>query len=375
MLDEDYARGTDCYVEASDADVFVGGIGAVGTDAGDVCDACILNKNGKSLGDFLDVPQPDPDLLTQLDNRLIREELNYNLAELKNEHQTLYASLNPEQLNIYNQVILAVTQQAGGLFFLYGPGGTGKTFVYNTILTKLRSEKLIALAVASSELMQQVRLIIWDEAPMTQRFGFEALDKTLKDILGAKNEVNRGKLFGEMPILLGGDFRQILPVIPKGKRQEVVQACINRFDLWQHCQLHTLSRIMWVNEYTADGHVDPRKQQFNKWVLALSTKSTPDSRVCFLVPNTICVIPLASFHCLAICIQLLNPGYQVSLGLICFISNNRYQEPRFGFTGTMKETSDVKIDMFDGNDFSFWKMQIEDALYQKKLYEPLKGVK
>ncbi|XP_071741196.1 uncharacterized protein [Rutidosis leptorrhynchoides] len=69
-----------------------------------------------------------------------------------------------------------------------------------------------------AELMQQVRLIIWDEAPMTQRFAFEALDKTLRDILGAKDEINRGKLFGGVPILLGGDFRQILPVIPKGKR-------------------------------------------------------------------------------------------------------------------------------------------------------------
>ncbi|XP_071739723.1 uncharacterized protein [Rutidosis leptorrhynchoides] len=50
---------------------------------------------------------------------------------------------------------------------------------------------------------------------MTQRFAFEALDKTLWDILGAKDNANRGRLFGGMPILLGGDFRQILPVIPK----------------------------------------------------------------------------------------------------------------------------------------------------------------
>ncbi|XP_071699017.1 uncharacterized protein [Rutidosis leptorrhynchoides] len=276
----------------------------------------ILKKNGKSLSDFPDLPQPDPGLLTQLENHLIREELNYNLAELRNEHQNLYVSLNPEQLKIYNQVISAVTQQAGGLFFLYGPGGSGKAFVYKTILTKLRSEKLIALSVASSgitsllllggrtahsrfviplelmenstcrikqkthlaELMQQVRLIIWDEAPMTQRFAFEALDKTLKDILGAKNEANRSKLFGGIPILLGGDFRQILPIIPTGKRQEIVQACINRSDLWQSCQLHTLSRIMRVNEFIADGQVDPRKQQFNKWVLDIGDSKV--SAVC-----------------------------------------------------------------------------------------------
>ncbi|XP_071704021.1 uncharacterized protein [Rutidosis leptorrhynchoides] len=214
---------------------------------------------------------------------------------------------------ILNKNGAAVTEKKGGLFFLYGPGGTGKTFVYNTILTKLRSEKMIVLAVASSgiaslllpggrtahsrfviplelmenstcgikqkthlaDLMQQARLIIWDEAPMTQRFAFEALDKTLRDILAAKDEANRGRLFGGMPILLGGDFRQILPVIPKGKRQEVIQACINRSDLWNHCQLHRLSRIMRVNEYTVDGRVDARKREFNKWVLEIGDGKVP----------------------------------------------------------------------------------------------------
>ncbi|XP_071740008.1 uncharacterized protein [Rutidosis leptorrhynchoides] len=220
----------------------------------------ILNKNGKSLADYPNLPQPDQSLLTHMDNRLIREELNYNLQEMRILHTTLHNSLTPEQLAIYEKVIAAVTQKKGGLFFLYGPGGTGKTFVYNTILTKLRSEKMIVLAVASSgiaslllpggrtahsrfviplelmenstcgikqkthlaDLIQQARLIIWDEAPMIQKYAFEALDKTLRDILGAQDETNRTRLFGGMPILLGGDVRQILPVIPKGKRQEVL---------------------------------------------------------------------------------------------------------------------------------------------------------
>ncbi|XP_071715731.1 uncharacterized protein [Rutidosis leptorrhynchoides] len=126
-------------------------------------------------------------------------------------------------------------------------------------------------------LIQEARLIIWDEASMTQTYAFEALDKTLRDILGSKNEANRGKLFGGMPILLGGDFRQILPVIPKGKRQEVVQACINRLDLWKFCQLHTLSCIMRVNAYTPNGQIDARKHAFNKWVLDVGDGTVPAS--------------------------------------------------------------------------------------------------
>lgn len=37
----------------------------------------------------------------------------------------------------------------------------------------------------------------------------------------------------------------------------------------------------------------------------------------------------------------------------------------------MAEDGRVKIDKFDGHDFGFWKMQIEDYLYQKGLHEPL----
>ena len=39
------------------------------------------------------------------------------------------------------------------------------------------------------------------------------------------------------------------------------------------------------------------------------------------------------------------------------------------------DSSNLGIEKFDRSDFSFWKMQIEDYLYQKDLHEPLTGVK
>ncbi|KAH1188937.1 Retrovirus-related Pol polyprotein from transposon TNT 1-94 [Glycine max] len=39
------------------------------------------------------------------------------------------------------------------------------------------------------------------------------------------------------------------------------------------------------------------------------------------------------------------------------------------------EERKVNIEKVDGRDFNFWKMQIEDFLYQKKLYQPLSGDK
>ncbi|GJT55210.1 ATP-dependent DNA helicase PIF1-like protein [Tanacetum coccineum] len=255
--------------------------------------------------DILRLPRPNPALLTQIDNRLIREAMDFDVKTSKIEHDKLHSLLNPEQHVIYDRVIQSVQSQSGQFYFVYGPGGTGKTFLYKTIISRLRPERKIVLAVASSgiaslllpggrtahsrfiiplelvenstcgikqnthlaELLQQVELIIWDEAPMTQKYAFEALDRTLRDILGYKNPAKRSTIFGGVTVLLGGDFRQILPVIPKGKRAEIVQACINRSALWKSCQVFTLTRSMRVNKYSANGEVDYRKKEFNKWIL------------------------------------------------------------------------------------------------------------
>ncbi|GJW53579.1 ATP-dependent DNA helicase PIF1-like protein [Tanacetum coccineum] len=218
------------------------------------------------------------------------------------------------ELNLSDeQIIKSVHNDIGQFCFIHGPGGTGKTFLYNTIIARLRSEQMIVLVVASlgiaslllpagrtahsrfiiplelmenstcgikqnthlAELMQHVRLIIWDEAPMTQRYVFEALDKTLRDILGYKNPAKRNRIFGGMTVLLGGDFRQILPVIPNAKRPEVIQACINQSELWKYCKVFTLTRSMHVNGYGCNGEIDNRKQDFNRWVLAVGDGKLP----------------------------------------------------------------------------------------------------
>ncbi|GJW53523.1 ATP-dependent DNA helicase PIF1-like protein [Tanacetum coccineum] len=262
---------------------------------------------GRSLTDFKDLPQPIPNLLTNMDNRLIREALDFDIKKSKAEHEHLHSLLNPEQRLIYEDVVQSVHHKKGNFYFIYGPGGTGKTFLYQTIISRLRSERRIVLAVASSgiaslllpagrtahsrfvipldlienntcgikqntqlaELMQEVQLIIWDEAPMTQRYAFEALDITLRDILGFKNTEKRNQIFEGMTVLLGGDFRQILPVIQKAKRPEIVQDCINRSELWNYCKIFTLTRSMRVNKYCANGEIDTSKQEFNRWVLAV----------------------------------------------------------------------------------------------------------
>jgi len=61
----------------------------------------------------------------------------------------------------------------------------------------------------------ETRWIIWDETPMMNRMCFEAFDKTLRDVMRTINEGNSQQVFGGKVVVLGGDFRQILPVVKK----------------------------------------------------------------------------------------------------------------------------------------------------------------
>ncbi|XP_061364200.1 uncharacterized protein LOC133307665 [Gastrolobium bilobum] len=76
---------------------------------------------------------------------------------------------------------------------------------------------------AQAELLSRVKLIIWDEVPMVHRFFFEALDRKLRDILRFSNPKSFEQPFCGKVIVLGGDFRHILHVIPHGGRQEIIK--------------------------------------------------------------------------------------------------------------------------------------------------------
>ncbi|GJW73513.1 hypothetical protein Tco_0132883 [Tanacetum coccineum] len=73
----------------------------------------LLNTHGKSLTDFKNLPQPNPKLLTNLDNRLLREALAFDVNKSKVEHEKLHSMLNPEQRLIYEQIIESVHNDIG----------------------------------------------------------------------------------------------------------------------------------------------------------------------------------------------------------------------------------------------------------------------
>jgi len=82
-----------------------------------------------------------------------------------------------------------------------------------------------------AELIRETALIIWDEAPMMNRLAFEAVNRHLKDICDNENG------FGGKLVVLGGDFRQMLPVVVHGSRESIVAATVHRASFWNDCRV------------------------------------------------------------------------------------------------------------------------------------------
>ncbi|CAN6908644.1 unnamed protein product, partial [Brassica oleracea] len=85
-----------------------------------------------------------------IDNVFILDELNYDLDELRACHDRDVLKMTDEQRKIYDEIIGAVVEERGGMFFVYGFGGTGKTFLWQILSAAIRCRGDIVLNTASS---------------------------------------------------------------------------------------------------------------------------------------------------------------------------------------------------------------------------------
>ncbi|XP_076910002.1 uncharacterized protein LOC143567474 [Bidens hawaiensis] len=95
---------------------------------------------------------PNANMLQRLQNKLLMDERNYNRQLLASEHLSSLGRLNPQQLLIYEHVMSATSVNQQVLAFVYGHGGTDKTFLWTTIIAALRSVGNFLLAVAASRI-------------------------------------------------------------------------------------------------------------------------------------------------------------------------------------------------------------------------------
>ena len=288
-----------------------------------------LHSFEKELAHF-GLPQPTPEDLARVENItstdpvVIREEKDYDVDELRTTVQETVEKFTEEQAAVFETVMEAVREKKPLCAFIDARGGCGKTFIINAILGAVRSLEpggCVALAMATTgiaanlldmgrtfhsrlkaplspheestlqisgqsslaKLVRMSRLLLVDEAPMLDRFQLEALDRSLRDLMGQPD-----KPFGGKIIILAGDFRQCLPVVPGANRAGTVDHCINQSHLWQHFQVLRLTVNMRVR---ASG--DPQLEAFDQWTLQIGngtqendTVNIPAEMVTLIEPNT-----------------------------------------------------------------------------------------
>ncbi|XP_074315738.1 uncharacterized protein LOC141651948 [Silene latifolia] len=179
--------------------------------------------------------------------------------------------LNVGPKNAYKTIMYHVKNNIPGAFFIDGPGGTGKTFLYGALYAKVRAMGKICLPTATSGitasnlptgrtthsrfklpldtdeslacvvpkqgslacLLREASLIIWDEASMA----------------------NNSNLFGGKIVVYGGYFCQVLPVMPRRTQQEAVETSIVSSKIW-----HSLTKFSLTENIRA--RADPEFSDF-----------------------------------------------------------------------------------------------------------------
>ena len=217
--------------------------------------------------------------------------------ELQQSNEQM-AKLNTDQRMLVDHVLEDLNAIRQGeapkcrAYFLDGPGGSGKTMVYNTLISFCRSQGIrvapsawtgIAATLLSggrtvhalfklpvpildtsvcnvtptsshAAFLRSVTMFIIDEASMVLGSALNAIDKMLRDITG--DDVP----FGGKVFLLGGDFRQVLPIVPRQPRTVVIESCLKRSPLWPSFRVFKLTKNMRAN---------PDEQEFSRWLLGL----------------------------------------------------------------------------------------------------------
>ncbi|XP_074321815.1 uncharacterized protein LOC141659014 [Silene latifolia] len=203
-----------------------------------------LQLNGSSLTRFQGMPLPDSSTTSHHRNTLVMDALSYDQQSLREENERQLSSMTDEQSK--GKIVVAVASS-----------GIAATLIPSGVTAHSRlSIPLNVNEDSSCSRIKPGRLA--DEAPMTHKHSFEAVDKSLKDVMRVVNERNVELPFGGKVVVFGGDFRQTLPVVSKGSRADVVRASLCSSYLWPSCKVLRLTKNMRLQVgRTSDNVADP----------------------------------------------------------------------------------------------------------------------
>ncbi|KAL7086984.1 hypothetical protein ACP275_13G036900 [Erythranthe tilingii] len=195
----------------------------------------ILQSNIKSLSNFPPMPIPIGSMMDTTVNKLAIDDLDYDVDAMREKLKKYLSSITDEQKKVFDD-IMDVEH-----------GGTGNTFIWKTLSAAIRSKG---------------EIVINDETPMMHMYYFEALDKAMKSILDSD------MTFGGKVVVIGGGFRQILPVVLKESRQDIVHATINSSPLWRQCKVMELNKNMRLQSSSSSANANEIKK-FAEWILRI----------------------------------------------------------------------------------------------------------
>ncbi|KAI2514302.1 helicase [Fragilaria crotonensis] len=223
--------------------------------------------------------------------------------------------LNAQQHAIFDAVLASVnsgTQIQQNVFFVDGPAGSGKTELFRMILAKVRSEGHVALATAISgiaatnfaplgrtlhyisglpiqlyetsmcnlskdkaEVLKVAKLLIIDEITMLKGVGLDVLSQSLCDLLECADAP-----FGGLVVIMGGDFRQVLPVLSHAGRATIVHSTVLQSKVWQTSSVNIMQlsenmRLRMDLENTSDPQLQEVLSHFASFLLRIGEDMEP----------------------------------------------------------------------------------------------------
>ena len=300
----------------------------------------MLGEEDKSLSDF-GLPLPNIEKEQYLQNCLadhyIAEEDDFTPEKARAFFEANHPLLNEDQKFVFECIkdLIVTGNKDGKLMFLDAPGGTGKTFTLNVLVSWIRMEGNDVATSASSGIaatllylgrtahnrfklpfhphkdsvcnikrqsdlakyLSDIVLAIIDEGPMLNKLCFEALDRSMKDLAPAED---KEKKFGGKLVLVSGDFRQLLPVIEKANRAKIVGHTLKHsVGLWDREVIKfRLSKNMRVqkekDKYPNNEDLHQKLEEYEQWLLKLGEGKLPsegnidDSNI-IEVPSDMCL--------------------------------------------------------------------------------------
>jgi hypothetical protein len=183
---------------------------------------------------------------------------------------------NPEQKAFFGKVTRALAAEKGKLFYLDGPGGSGKTFLLNALIDYSFNNNMLCLVVASTgvaslllkggrtahstfkipipcntqshcsiepntqlaQTMRDARFLIWEKVVTVHMDTINAVNLTLQELCGSS------KPFGGKVVVFAGDFLQTLPVVKFDEYPASQHATIKLLAIWTLISEHALTTNM-----------------------------------------------------------------------------------------------------------------------------------